>query len=291
MRGEMRFQEPLSKHTTWRIGGKADRFFIPVDVIDLADFLKENPHEPLLWLGLGSNLLVRDGGIRGTVISTEKLNRLEQISNTCWKVEAGVSCAKLARQTSRAKLGGGEFLAGIPGLLGGALAMNAGAFGGETWNLVDSVTMLNRNGDLIERQPSEFIINYRHVIKPIENEWFVSAILRFDLNNKNTFKIKELLEKRKISQPLGLPSCGSVFKNPHPLFAARLIEEAGLKGYRIGGAQVSEKHSNFIINLGNATAKDVENLMAFIISKVKEKFGVQLQPEVHIVGEFENDRS
>lgn len=290
MRGEMRFQEPLSKHTTWRIGGNADRFFIPADVFDLADFLKENPHKPLFWLGLGSNLLIRDGGIRGTVISTEKLNRLEQIDKTLWKADAGVSCAKLARQTARVGLGGGEFLAGIPGSLGGALAMNAGAFGGETWNLVDSVTMLNRNGDLTERQPSEFIINYRHVIKPVENEWFASATLRFDLNNENSIKIKELLEKRKISQPIGLPSCGSVFRNPKPLFAAKLIEDAGLKGFQIGGAQISEKHSNFIINVGNATAQDVESLIAMIISTVKEKFGVELHPEVHIVGEFENGR-
>jgi len=286
----MRFQEPLSKHTTWRIGGKADRFFIPADVFDLADFLKENPHESLFWLGLGSNLLIRDGGIRGTVISTEKLNRLELIEETLWKADAGVSCAKLARQMSRAGLGGGEFLAGIPGSLGGALAMNAGAFGGETWNLVDSIIMLNRNGDLVERQPSEFVVNYRHVIKPLKNEWFAAAILRFDLNNKNSIKIKALLEQRKNTQPIGLPSCGSVFRNPKPLFAAKLIEDTGLKGFQIGGAQVSEKHSNFIINVGNATAKDVEELIALIISKVEEKFDVQLQPEVHIVGEFENDR-
>jgi len=290
MRGEMRFQEPLSKHTTWRIGGNADRFFIPADVFDLADFLKENPQEPLFWLGLGSNLLIRDGGIRGTVISTEKLNRLELIEETLWKADAGVSCAKLARQMSRAGLGGGEFLAGIPGSLGGALAMNAGAFGGETWNLVESVTMLNRNGDLIERQPSEFMVNYRHVIKPVKNEWFASATLRFHAADENAIKIKALLEKRKITQPIGLPSCGSVFRNPKPLFAAKLIEDAGLKGFQIGGAQVSEKHSNFIINVGNATAKEVESLIAKIISTVKEKFDVQLQPEVHIVGEFENDR-
>jgi UDP-N-acetylmuramate dehydrogenase len=290
MRGEMRFQEPLSKHTTWRIGGKADRFFIPADVFDLANFLKENPHESLFWLGLGSNLLIRDGGIRGTVISTEKLNHLEQIEETLWKADAGVSCAKLARQTARAGLGGGEFLAGIPGSLGGALAMNAGAFGGETWNLVELIIMLNRDGELIERQPSEFIVNYRHVIKPFENEWFASAILRFDLNNENSIKIKALLEQRKNTQPIGLPSCGSVFRNPKPLFAAKLIEDAGLKGFQIGGAQVSEKHSNFIINVGNATAKDVEELIALIISKVEEKFAVRLQPEVHIVGEFENDR-
>ncbi len=290
MRGEMRFQEPLSKHTTWRIGGKADRFFIPADVFDLADFLKENPHEFLFWLGLGSNLLIRDGGIRGTVISTEKLNCLEQVKETLWKADAGVSCAKLARQTARAGLGGGEFLAGIPGSLGGALAMNAGAFGGETWNLVESIIMLNRDGELIQRQPSEFIVNYRHVIKPVENEWFTSAILRFDLNNENSIKIKVLLEQRKNTQPIGLPSCGSVFRNPKPLFAAKLIEDAGLKGFQIGGAQISEKHSNFIINVGNATAKDVEELIALIISKVEEKFAVRLQPEVHIVGEFENDR-
>jgi UDP-N-acetylmuramate dehydrogenase len=289
MRGEMWFQEPLSKHTTWRIGGKADRFFIPADVFDLADFLKENPEEPLFWLGLGSNLLIRDGGIRGTVISTEKLNQLQQLSDLLWTADAGVSCAKLARQTARANVGGGEFLAGIPGSFGGALAMNAGAFDGETWNLVESVTMLNRNGELIERQPTEFIVNYRHVIKPVENEWFASAKLLFHTADKNYIKIKDLLEKRKITQPIGLPSCGSVFRNPKPLFAAKLIEDAGLKGFQIGGAQISEKHSNFIINMGNATAKDVENLIAMIISTVKTKFGVELQPEVHIIGEFEND--
>jgi len=289
MRGEMRFQEPLSKHTTWRIGGAADRFFIPADIDDLIHFLRETPDdEPLFWLGLGSNLLVRDGGIRGTVISTIKINELDYREDTRWYAEAGASCAKIARQTSREGFGGGEFLGGIPGSLGGALAMNAGAFGGETWHLVESVTMLTRRGELIERQATEFQVNYRHVIKPVADEFFISAILKFHPHNKNFQHIKALLDKRKETQPIGLPSCGSVFRNPHPLFAAKLIEEAGLKGFQIGGAQVSEKHANFIINVGNATAQNVEELIAKIISTVKERFGVQLQTEVHVVGEFEN---
>ncbi|MEY3221073.1 MAG: hypothetical protein RIT27_2430 [Pseudomonadota bacterium] len=289
MRGEIRFQEPLFKHTTWRIGGVADRFFIPADIDDLIDFLRTTPeNEPLFWLGLGSNLLVRDGGIRGTVISTIKINELSCHEGTRWYAEAGASCAKVARQTAREGFGGGEFLGGIPGSLGGALAMNAGAFGGETWHLVESVTMLNRRGQLIERQPAEFTVNYRHVIKPVADEFFISAMLRFQSHNKNAQHIKALLEKRKETQPIGLPSCGSVFRNPHPLFAAKLIEEAGLKGFQVGGAQVSEKHANFIINRGNATAQNVEELIAKIISTVKERFGVQLHPEVHIIGEFEN---
>jgi len=289
LRGVLRYQEPLSQHTTWRIGGPAACFYTPADVDDLLNFLQQLPaDEPLLWLGLGSNLLVRDGGWPGTVIATAGLNRLEMTHPSGWYVEAGVPCAKLARQTVRAGLMGGEFFAGIPGSVGGALAMNAGAFGGETWSLVTRVLTLDRHGQRRERPPSDYQIGYRAVQGPPE-ERFLAAWLQFQPGpveqvTAGAARIKTLLQQRKLSQPTGLPSCGSVFRNPTPWFAARLIEEAGLKGLSIGGAQISEKHANFIINTGQARAVEVEALIAQIITTIHARYGVQLQPEVRIVG-------
>ncbi|MCW8933340.1 MAG: UDP-N-acetylmuramate dehydrogenase [Gammaproteobacteria bacterium] len=291
-KGTLLFDEPMSKHTSWRIGGTADKFYTPVDIDDLSVFLNELPeNDELLFLGLGSNLLVRDKGIRGAVVSLKGcLSEIETLDDSSVRVGAGTSCAKLARYCHRNNLIGGEFFAGIPGLLGGALAMNAGAFGGETWCLVKSVITIDRQGNTYTRTASDYEINYRSV-KGHENEWFVSADLQFVLGDGEAaaLRVKELLSKRAITQPTGLPSCGSVFKNPENDYAARLIEASGLKGYAIGDAVVSEKHANFIINSNQAKASDVEALIKYVQKIVKNKQAVNLQTEVKIVGELDNE--
>jgi len=288
LRGELLYDVPLSGYTSWRVGGAAKRLYRPADSSDLVAFLQQlDAAEPLLWLGLGSNLLVRDGGFNGTVIFTlGALERLQIEADGLLSVEAGVPCAKVARFAARNGRIGIEFLAGIPGTMGGALAMNAGAFGGETWGAVAWVDTLDRKGCVRRREPSEFEIGYRHV-KGAEGEWFLAAGLITQLGDvtDGQQKIKQLLARRSATQPIGLPSCGSVFRNPAGDHAARLIESLGLKGERIGGAVVSEKHANFIINTGDATASDIEALIQLVRDRVEEATGVRLKPEVHMVGE------
>ena len=302
LRGEMRMNESMKKYTSWRAGGKAERVYIPADLADLSQFLLGIPKcDPVHVVGLGSNLLVRDGGLRGTVILLHaKLNdiRLEQYSNgnRLIYVEAGVTCAKVARFAALHNLAGAEFLAGIPGTVGGALAMNAGCYGAETWGIVEKVRTLNRSGHLNDRDSKEYKISYRQVnlksdiglsVDYFNNEWFVGAWLRLKKGNDTTSrkKIKELLSSRIDSQPLSFPSAGSVFRNPPGDHAARLIESCGLKGFSIGGAMVSTKHANFIVNTGNATAEDIEAVIAEISKKVKRKTGIKLIQEVRIIGE------
>ncbi|MCW9012695.1 MAG: UDP-N-acetylmuramate dehydrogenase [Gammaproteobacteria bacterium] len=288
IRGDVKINEPMSKHTSWRVGGVADQFYTPADMDDLAYFMSVLPeNEKVFWLGLGSNLLVRDAGIRGTVIALKgSLSDIRVLSGNRIEVGAGASCARLARFCSKNNLLGGEFFAGIPGLLGGALAMNAGAFGSETWAYVESVTTMDRYGNVFKHSPDVYTVGYRSVTGP-ENEWFISAILKFEQGDgeKAAANIRSLLDKRAQTQPTGLPSCGSVFTNPEGDYAARLIEATGLKAYRIGGAIVSEKHANFIINTGDATASDIENLIEYVQQQVKQKQGVDLHTEVKIVGE------
>lgn len=288
LRGTLLTNEPLAKYTSWRVGGPAQRLYIPEDKDDLIDFIASLPEgEPIVWIGLGSNLLVRDGGIRGTVINTKsRLKDMRLIDSERVYVEAGVPCAHVARFCSDLGLTGAEFLAGIPGTMGGALKMNAGAFGGETWAVVDQVEMLNSQGDVIKRGKHEFDVAYRSV-KGLADEWFLSAQLKLQKGNSETSQqhIKALLEKRNASQPTNKPTCGSVFKNPPGDFAARLIEASGLKGFSVGGAMVSEKHANFIENRGNATAVDIETLIEHIQNQVQNKFGITLQTEVCKVGE------
>jgi UDP-N-acetylmuramate dehydrogenase len=279
--------EPMAKHTSWHVGGPADVFFTPRDVMDLAAFMRQLPPVvPMLWIGLGSNLLVRDGGIRGAVVSTHgALGALERLSATRIQAEAGVPCARIARQCVKWGLGPAEFFAGIPGTLGGALAMNAGAWGEVTWNHVVEVDVLDRHGTRHARQPADYDIGYRTVKGP-DNEWFIGARLEFDrAPGVNIDAIRELLDKRKQTQPIGEWSCGSVFTNPPGDHAARLIESAGLKGFRIGDASVSLKHANFIINHGRALAADVEALIEHVQRTVAEVHGVDLHTEVRIVGE------
>ena len=288
LRGEMRFDEPLSRHTTWRVGGPVSCFYRPADRQDLARFLRQlDVAEPLFWLGLGSNLLVRDGGFKGTVIATKgSLTASEWRSDRVLYAESGITCAKVARIAARAGLCGVEFLAGIPGTLGGALAMNAGAFGGETWERVVRVETIDRFGEVRSRLPGDFEIAYRQVKGP-SGEWFLGAELALESGDADAAqqRIKQLLERRAATQPTSQPSCGSVFCNPPGDFAARLIEAAGLKGKRLGGAQVSEKHANFIINTGSATARDIEMLIAEVQREVAGRSGIELKTEVHRIGD------
>ena len=284
--GVLLHDEPMSRHTSWRVGGPAEYFFRPANIDDLAIFLRELDTEvPVFWFGAGSNLLVRDGGLPGVVISVAGvLKHIEQTGPYEATVGAGCPCTQLARQCIRWGLGPAEFFAGIPGTLGGALAMNAGAYGGETWERIKSVKTIDRQGEIHERLPSDYKVAYRSVSGPAD-EWFLEAVLAFDPAAEASMEtLKEMLDRRKATQPLGLPSCGSVFRNPPGDYAARLIEESGLKGYRIGGAEVSDKHANFIINSHKASAADVERLINFVQQTVAERHGVELVREVRIVG-------
>ncbi|HEX3914594.1 MAG TPA: UDP-N-acetylmuramate dehydrogenase [Steroidobacteraceae bacterium] len=277
----------MVKHTSWHAGGNADFFFTPRDIMDLASFVRQLPAEvPLLWIGLGSNLLVRDGGVRGAVVATHgALGALERHSATRIRAEAGVPCARIARQCVKWGLGPAEFFAGIPGTLGGALAMNAGAWGQETWRYVVEVEVLDRKGVRHTRAADEYQIGYRQVKGP-ENEWFIGARLEFERKpGVDSGAIKELLDKRRETQPIGEWSCGSVFTNPPGDHAARLIEAAGLKGFRIGDASVSQKHANFIINHGHARSADIEALIQHVQKTVAAASGISLHTEVRIVGE------
>jgi UDP-N-acetylmuramate dehydrogenase len=285
-RGELRIDEPLSRHTVWGIGGPAKRFYRPADVADLACFLADLPaSERIFLLGLGSNVLVRDGGIEGTVIATDALDAIAVVDEGRVRVEAGVACPKVAKFCAAQGFGGSEFFAGIPGSVGGALAMNAGAFGGETWDLVTSVETVARDGTCHRRRAREYTVGYRSVTGP-GDEWFTAAHIHLarDEDGSAAERIKELLRRRAETQPMGTRNCGSVFRNPPGDYAARLIEASGLKGERVGNAVVSEKHANFIINTGGATAADVESLIARVAERVAADSGIRLEREVRIVG-------
>lgn len=296
LRGVLKFDEPMSEHTSWRVGGPAERFYIPADIADLSQFLQGLANdEPVHFIGLGSNLLVRDGGVRGTVVLLH--SALNQIALWHGKpgeavgvyAEAGVASPKVARFAALNGFEGAEFLAGIPGTVGGALAMNAGCYGAETWQHVTEVLTIDGFGELRRRMPQDFDIGYRHVALKagIASEWFVAAWFAFKPGNGDASrqKIKDLLEKRVASQPIGQPNAGSVFRNPPGDHAARLIEACGLKGTTVGGAMVSPKHANFIVNAGGATAADIEALIAKVRQTVKEQHGVELVTEVRVIGE------
>lgn len=283
--------EPMARYTSWRVGGLADRVYKPNSIEDVQAYLQSLPaDEKVLWLGLGSNVLIRDGGIRGSVINTRGCLKQMLLSDSeGLYVEAGVPCAHVAKFAADNNLLNAEFLAGIPGTMGGALAMNAGAFGGETWGLVNKVLLINRRGELIERKAGEFDVSYRHVLLA-KDEWFVACYLKMPAgdNEQGREKIRELLAARAASQPTNKPSCGSVFKNPTDDYAARLIEVSGLKGKQVGGAQVSTKHANFILNTGHATASDIEQLMNHVKKAVLEQHGVELEAEVRVIGEVKS---
>jgi UDP-N-acetylmuramate dehydrogenase len=288
--GKLLLNEPLARYTSWRVGGAADQLYIPAGLDDLCLFLKSlDAAQPIYFIGLGSNLLVRDGGVRGTVVLMHNVLAELRMDGGLVYAEAGVTCGKLAKFSAKEAKQGGEFFAGIPGTVGGALAMNAGCYGAETWNVVRRVMTINRRGELHTREASEFIASYRHVDMPVADEWFIAAWLALAAGdaNESAQKIKDLLAQRLASQPLNLPSAGSTFRNPAGDYAARLLEASGLKGYIIGGAQVSEKHANFIVNIGGANALDIELLIKHMRETVLEQQGVALQQEVKVIGEYE----
>ena len=339
LRGELAYRVPMARYVSWRAGGEAERLYKPADLDDLATFLQGlDGEEPVYFVGLGSNLLVRDGGVCGTVVLLHGVLshiQIEQRSQGMnWEgkdpgqfgllyAEAGVASPKVARFAAKHDLVGAEFLAGIPGTLGGALAMNAGCYGHETWEYVTQLQTIDRRGQLHRRLPSDFEVGYRHVelgqaLPPVPtptlpasgegappspaggggregehlrrvgfDEWFVAAWLLLPRGDgaASREEIKRLLARRVASQPLGLPNAGSVFRNPPGDYAARLIEQCGLKGRRLGNAQVSEKHANFIVNLGSASAADIEALIETVQSTVEAKTGVRLVREVRIIGD------
>ncbi len=287
LRGELKENLPLSQWNTWRVGGLAKYAYFPADIADLAVFLKQQSvAEKFLFLGLGSNTLIPDQGIDATVIITQGcLKQLTILEDGFLRAEAGLACAQVARFAARAGYQGAEFLAGIPGTIGGALTMNAGCFGQQTWEQIAAVEVVDRYGVIRMRRPEEYEIHYREVKKP-EEEWFIAAHFKFAPGDKEKAlaKIKDLLDQRAASQPTGKPCCGSVFRNPKGDFSGRLIEASGLKGLTLGGAQVSTKHANFIINTGQASAKDISDLIQAVQAEVLRQQGVLLQLEVHVLG-------
>jgi UDP-N-acetylmuramate dehydrogenase len=309
LRGTLCREEPMARHVSWRAGGSARRAYAPADLDDMAAFMRGLPDgEPVCMVGLGSNLLVRDGGYDGTVIFTHRaLRDVRVVLNAPMggeiTAQAGVASPKVARLAALNNLAGAEFLAGIPGTVGGAVAMNAGCYGGETWDIVAQVETIDRAGVLRVRTPGHYNIAYRSVERRCRQlsstpgtvsrkhgdteEWFVSATFRLPRGDgaEARAKIKALLSQRIAAQPLGLPNAGSVFRNPPDDHAARLIEACGLKGRMIGGAAISQKHSNFIVNTGGASAADIEALIEFAQQTVHRRFGVQLEREVRVIGE------
>ena len=298
LRGQWAEHVSMAKHVSWRAGGVARRTYVPADLDDLAAMLASLPaNEPVLFVGLGSNLLVRDGGYNGTIVFLHAaLNELHvdateaPIGSTLIYAEAGVASPKVARFA--ANLGcDAAFLAGIPGTIGGALAMNAGCYGAETWSFVEKVCTIDRAGVRHIRLPQAYEIGYRHVAAidaAAADEVFAGAWFRFPQMPSTAARdsIKSLLEKRVASQPLRWPNAGSVFRNPPGDYAARLIEATGLKGFAIGGAEVSTQHANFIVNQsGAATAGDIEQLITSVQTRVAAATGVQLIREVRIVGD------
>ena len=280
------YNELLSKHTAWKVGGPADIFFTPQNRDDLSNFLKSNHGKQITWLGNGTNVLVRDGGIRGAVISTKKsIDKINMETKNSCRVEAGASCMDLALFAEKNQLGPAAFFSGIPGSIGGALTMNAGSFGMETWDLVKEVEVINEKGDISFIEKESFDIAYRTVTFPFRL-WFLSCSMFFSSDEETTKdNLIELRNQRIKTQPLSEDTCGSVFKNPPGNFAGALIEESGLKGFKVGSASISEKHANFIVNEGGATADDIENLINYTRQVVREKFDIDLQPEVRIMGE------
>ena len=286
--GEWRREWQMSRLSSWRVGGAAEWVYTPSDQSDLQRFLAERDRSiPVHVVGLGSNLLVRDGGVRGIVLRTAPgLSSIRREGDDIC-AEAGVGCPKLARVSSEEGLGGAEFFCGIPGSIGGALAMNAGCFGSETWDVVTEAVGFNEDGTQTTITPDTVSTGYRHVQKPKGMACFVSGRFRLRPGEPQEIKdrIAEMLKRRKDTQPIGTANSGSVFLNPADAKAGALIEESGLKGFRVGGAAVSEKHANFIVNSGDATAADIENLIEHIRGTVLKRSGISLKTEVRIIGE------
>ena len=282
-------EEPMKKHTTFRVGGPADVLVQP-DETALAAILAlcRQYHVSYSFIGNGSNLLVGDKGIRGVVIEmTDPMGNIE-VDGTQITAQAGAMLSKIANTAASNGLGGMEFAAGIPGSVGGAVVMNAGAYGGEVKDIIEKVYVLDENGAQLELDRDALDLGYRHSCIP-EKKYIVTKVV-LELVPRNEAEIrsemKELNEKRAEKQPLQYPSAGSTFKRPEGYFAGKLIMDAGLRGYQVGGAQVSEKHCGFVINKGDATAADICQLMRDVSDKVQAQFGVVLEPEVKMIGEF-----
>jgi len=286
VKGKLSKNISLKDYNSWKIGGSAEFFFEPQDVYDLQSFLLLQKDLDITFLGNGSNVLVRDGGVEGCVICLKNtLKEYKILENGEFIFEAGLSCMKIAQITAKENFTGLEFLCGIPGSLGGALAMNAGCYGGNIWENISTVNIIDKNGNISCKNKKEFDIGYRNVNLK-ENNFFISAnfILQKNKLSNSMEKIKKFLEDRRVKQPTGLPSCGSVFKNPNNMYAANLIDSLGLKGYKIGGAYISKKHANFIISEKNTKSDDIEKLIDFIQKKVYQKKNIFLETEVKFIG-------
>ena len=283
------FDEPMKNHTTFRIGGNADMFVAPkLSQIPQIIALAKEYQIPVTIVGNGSNLLVGDKGIRGLVVCFSKLAEELVIDGTHMTIGAGTLLSKAASEAAKKGLSGLEFAAGIPGTLGGAMVMNAGAYGGEMKDIVVSAKVLTQEGEILDLDVKDLDLSYRHSCIPEKGYIVLSATVL--LTPKETSEIRAEMDdyknRRIEKQPLEYPSAGSTFKRPEGHFAGKLIQDAGLKGYTVGGAQVSEKHSGFVINIGNATAEDVLKLISDVQDKVEEQFQVTLEPEVKMIGEF-----
>lgn len=286
IKGKFRSNVSLKEFNTWKVGGKAEYLYEPDNIEELKLFLKLSKDTKITFLGNGSNVLIRDGGVSGCVICLKNsLNNYKFSKDNEYVFEAGLSCMKIAQITAKDNYGGLEFLCGIPGSLGGALAMNAGCYGGNIWEKVSKVDLINKNGELLEKNKNDFIIGYRNV-ELEDNNFFVNATFSLQKNKlKNSLDIiKGYLKDRRSKQPTGQPSCGSVFKNPENFYAANLIDSLDLKGYKIGGAYVSKKHANFIISEKSASSNDIENLIEYVQKKVYEEKKIFLETEVEFIG-------
>ena len=282
-------EEPMKKHTTFRVGGPADVLVQP-DETALAAILAlcRRYHVSYSFIGNGSNLLVGDKGIRGVVIEmTDPMGNIE-VDGTKITAQAGAMLSKIANTAASNGLGGMEFAAGIPGSVGGAVVMNAGAYGGEMKDIIEKVYVLDENGAQLELDRDALDLGYRHSCIPEKKYIVTKVVLELVPHDEVEIrsKMKDLNEKRAEKQPLQYPSAGSTFKRPEGYFAGKLIMDAGLRGYQVGGAQVSEKHCGFVINKGDATAADICQLMRDVSDKVQAQFGVVLEPEVKMIGEF-----
>lgn len=287
---EILINEPMSRHTTFRIGGNADVFVTPGSTEQTKEIMDAVRRSglPFFIMGNGSNLLVSDSGYRGIVVRICRNMSSIITENTTITAEAGASLSAIAQAAKDASLAGFEFAAGIPGTLGGAVVMNAGAYGGEMKDVLKSATVLDCDGNIIELPLDALELGYRTSIIKKKDYIVLSAVISLHKGDQEEIRdlMKSLQQKRIDKQPLEYPSAGSTFKRPEGYFAGKLIDDAGLRGFRVGGAMVSEKHCGFVINAGEATASDVYSLMKQVSDTVYSKFGVRLEPEVRFLGEF-----
>lgn len=283
------FNEPMKKHTTFKIGGPVDVMVMPQDIEELRQIISiiKKRKTPFLVLGLGSNILVKDKGFRGIAIKLGNNLKNIRISGEEIYCEAGMRLSELSKRAAGSGLSGLEFAEGIPGSLGGAIVMNAGAYNGEMKKYVVSVQAIAPDGKIKTFNNEEMDFSYRHSIFQTNGYIVVSALLKLKYNNIETIqnKMRQFARQRREKQPLEFPSAGSVFRRPEGFYVGTMIENMGLKGYRIGGAEVSTKHAGFIINIGDAAASDVLQLIKYIQDKAREQFGVNLQPEIVVIGE------